>query len=355
MSFSATSKLNKWLGATFANSELLQIIVLLVCAGGFLWAFIEHLGLVALLLLLAYVCADCVGVLTNKLNLPRLVATLLVLLLGVLAVIFTAYTLPRLLAQLGEMTTRLPSSEDGLGRLVNYINQNLPEEAKISEAEAADYFTNLVGAISSFIIDNTAGVLGNIFSAMVFLIITPIFIFFLLKDKEQIAAYAGSLLPKNALLRKFLHDLDVALVAYWRGKLLEASVVGVSTWLVLQFFSVDFSLALSVVIGLSVFIPFVGVVIVTILLAIVAFLQFGTETTFFWVLGLHMAIQIIDGNVLVPLLFAEKVNIHPTVIFAFILFFGSLWGAWGVFLAIPMASLCKCFIEIVKESAEKPT
>ncbi len=52
-------------------------------------------------------------------------------------------------------------------------------------------------------------------------------------------------------------------------------------------------------------------------------------------------IQFIDGNLLVPLLFSEVVDLHPITIIVAVLAFGGLWGVWGVFFAIPLATLIK--------------
>lgn len=55
----------------------------------------------------------------------------------------------------------------------------------------------------------------------------------------------------------------------------------------------------------------------------------------------YSVIQALDGNVLVPLLFSEAVNLHPIAIILSVLVFGGLWGFWGVFFAIPLATLVK--------------
>ena len=55
-------------------------------------------------------------------------------------------------------------------------------------------------------------------------------------------------------------------------------------------------------------------------------------------------IQFLDGNILVPLLFSELVNLHPVAIILAVLFFGGLWGVWGVFFAIPLATLISAVI-----------
>ncbi|EDN67782.1 Protein of unknown function, UPF0118 [Beggiatoa sp. PS] len=70
----------------------------------------------------------------------------------------------------------------------------------------------------------------------------------------------------------------------------------------------------------------------------------GYNTRFFWAVGIYLAIQALDGNVLVPLLFSEAVNLHPVAIIVAILVFGGFWGFWGVFFAIPLATLVKALL-----------
>ena len=61
-------------------------------------------------------------------------------------------------------------------------------------------------------------------------------------------------------------------------------------------------------------------------------------------MAIYVFIQILDGNVLVPLLFSEAVNLHPVAILLAVIFFGGIWGVPGVFFAIPLATLIKAAI-----------
>ena len=69
----------------------------------------------------------------------------------------------------------------------------------------------------------------------------------------------------------------------------------------------------------------------------------GPELTYLMVV--YFIIQALDGNVLVPLLFSEAVNLHPVAIILAVVFFGGIWGMWGVFFAIPLATLIKALID----------
>jgi len=96
---------------------------------------------------------------------------------------------------------------------------------------------------------------------------------------------------------------------------------------------------LAVLVGLSVLIPYVGAAVVTIPVILIAWFQWGWSGDFIYVVTIYLVIQALDGNLLVPLLFSEVVNIHPVAIIVAVLFFGGLWGVWGVFFAIPLATL----------------
>ncbi len=91
-------------------------------------------------------------------------------------------------------------------------------------------------------------------------------------------------------------------------------------------------------------IPFVGAAVVTLPVAMVAYFQWGWSSEFIYLMLAYTAIQALDGNVLVPLLFSEAVNLHPVAIILAVLVFGGLWGFWGVFFAIPLATLVKAIL-----------
>ena len=141
--------------------------------------------------------------------------------------------------------------------------------------------------------------------------------------------------------------MDEQFGSYVRGKLIEAGLLFSVSWIAFLFLGLKYSFALALMIGFSVFVPFVGAVAVTFPVVAVAYLQFGWSSEFAWVVAIYTVIQTLDGQALVPLLFSEVVKLHPVVIFAAIIFFGNLWGFWGVFFAIPLASLVKTLLHVI--------
>ncbi|MDZ7687063.1 MAG: AI-2E family transporter [Gammaproteobacteria bacterium] len=128
---------------------------------------------------------------------------------------------------------------------------------------------------------------------------------------------------------------------YIRGKALEMVLTGVVTYIFFKLFELEYAALLAFLVALSVIVPYVGVAVVSVPVVIIAYLQFGWTPTFFYLVLGYAIIQAIDGFFIVPLLFSEANNLHPIAIITAILVFGSWWGLWGVFFAIPLATLIK--------------
>ncbi|MEE4283221.1 MAG: AI-2E family transporter, partial [Pseudomonadales bacterium] len=222
---------------------------------------------------------------------------------------------------------------------------------------AASYPQYITETQISSLIDQAAGELGNL-SATVFqtafsqvfsllglvlyLVLVPISIFFFLKDKDELLAWLHSLLPADRpLLTSVASEMNIQLGNYVRGKAIEIVIVGAATFVSFTILGVNYAALLSVLVGLSVLIPFVGAAVVTLPVFIVGVIQFGWSWELGTVMIVYGVIQFLDGNVLVPLLFSEVVDLHPISIIVAVLAFGGIWGVWGVFFAIPLATLIK--------------
>ena len=127
-------------------------------------------------------------------------------------------------------------------------------------------------------------------------------------------------------------------------KVWEILIVGAVSYVVFALLGLDFAILLAVITGISVLIPYVGAAAVTVPVAAVAFLQYGMTWDLVYTVIAYGIIQAIDGNVLAPLLFSEVVNLHPVAIIVAILIFGGLWGLWGVFFAIPLATVVQAVL-----------
>ena len=134
---------------------------------------------------------------------------------------------------------------------------------------------------------------------------------------------------------------EYAFANYVRGKAIEIVIVGMVSFIAFLILGLQYAALLAMLIGLSVLIPYIGATVVTIPVLLVGYFQWGYSSEFLWLVVVYGIIQLLDGNVLVPLLFSEVVNLHPVAIIIAVLFFGGIWGFWGLFFAIPLATLVK--------------
>jgi putative permease len=180
----------------------------------------------------------------------------------------------------------------------------------------------------------------GLLAVLVYMVLTPLMVFFFLKDRDQILDWFTSLLPtERPMLSRIWSEMNIQFANYVRGKVIEIILVGGVSYIAFAFLGLNYAALLALLVGLSVIIPYIGATLVTIPVVAVAFFQWGIGPSFYWVLGAYGVIQLLDGNVLVPLLFSEAVNLHPVAIIIAVLFFGGVWGVWGVFFAIPLATL----------------
>ena len=187
--------------------------------------------------------------------------------------------------------------------------------------------------------------ISNILALIIYLILVPIMIFFFLKDKRVLQDEVARFLPKNRKMAIGVADeMNQQILNYIRGKVIEILIIGGASVITFALLDLRYPLLLGVLVGFSVLVPYVGATLVTFPVMLVAFFQWGFSAEFGYVMLAYGIIQALDGNLLVPLLFSEAVNLHPVTIIIAVILFGGLWGFWGVFFAIPLATLVKSVV-----------
>ncbi len=294
-------------------------------------------------LVIAFLLQGLVGILL-RLRLPRIASVLVAfsLFLGLSAGVLI-WLLPLLWEQLVDLIKELPSILRMIQEWFVALQETYPQV--LSE----EYVSNLLSEITKelrqagqLVLSFSMANIPNLVAWLIYLILVPILVFFMLKDQPRLMTQVAALLPrKRVLLEKIWKEMDGQIANYVRGKVIEIIIVGMVSWIVFVLFGLRYAELLGLMVGISVVVPYVGASVVTIPVTLVALFQFGWSSTFAWVVAVYLLIQLLDGNVLVPLLFSEVVNLHPVSIILAVLFFGGIWGFWGVFLAIPLATLFK--------------
>jgi putative permease len=255
--------------------------------------------------------------------------------------------IPLLIQQLTQFIAQFPTfvarAHDVLEHLPEqYPNLVTAEQVDQIVDQARDKFLHFGQGLAGY----AGGTLIGIVTILVYLIIVPIMVFFLLKDKDKIVAWFSSFLPAHhELVSTVWADVHRQLQNFVGGKVVQVLIVATVSFVVFHLIHLDYAPLLAAIIGISVLIPYIGAAFATVPVAIVATLEWGFTMDAAVAIGAYGVIHALDGNVLVPLLFAEAVAIHPVAIIGAILFFGGIWGVWGVFFAIPLAVLVKAVLQ----------
>lgn len=348
-----------WINRYFSNEEAIFLVIFLAAALLILIFFGAVLAPILTGLAFAFLLRGVVARLTAW-RVPRLVAVGLVevLFLGVLTAL-VVIILPLVWQQLRDLVNALPGFLDGLRELTSELPQRYPEF--FSETAVSGWIGTLNRQVVDFggaLVQDVVAQLSNVMGLMIFLILTPVALFFFLKDRDRMLAAFASVLPrKRRLLNEVGREMSLQIGNYLRGKLIEIVIVGCVTYLTFWILDVNYAALLGLLVGISVLIPFVGAIVVTVPVAAAGLLQFGWSVDFLVLMIAYLVIQALDGNVLVPLLFSEAVDLHPVAIIAAVLMFGALWGFWGVFFAIPLATLVKAVVHAwpAQETPDNPS
>jgi len=339
--------LTSWFRRTFADPQVVILGIVLVIGFAVVLGLGRMLAPVFASIVIAYLL-EAVVVQLQRLGLPRLAAVVLVFLLFLASTFFLLFGLaPMLTRQLTQLVQQIP----------NYISQGqelllqLPERypQMVSEQQVQQLIASVgteAGTVGQQLLTWSLGSVGNIVGLLVLFVLIPVLVFFLLKDKNQLIGWFKAYLPTDRhLVSSVWADVEAQIANYVRGKAGEIVIVGADSYITFIALGLDYAALLATMVGFSVLIPYIGAAVITVPIAFVAYFQWGWGLAFGQVMIAYAIIQALDGNVLVPLLFSEALNLHPVAIIVAILVFGGLWGFWGIFFAIPLATLVQAVLK----------
>lgn len=333
----------RWINRYFADDEavllslmILATLVVIVTMGNLLAPFLAALVFAFLL--------QGLVVRLKRWRIPHLLAVTIVF-AGFMSLFFATlvFLFPIVFQQSSNLVQEIPGMIRRWQEIVLLLPERYPQF--ISEAQLAEIINYVQHASSRFAqaaVSFSVSKFPSVIVLMVYLILVPLLVFFLLKDRAQLSKMFVDLLPKRRpVMNQVWQEMNTQIANYIRGKALEVAMVGVTTYISFALLGVNYAALLGLLVGLSVVIPYIGAAVVTIPVLLVGLFQWGWTSDFFWLFVTYTVIQVLDGNVLVPLLFSEAVNLHPVAIILAVLIFGGVWGFWGVFFAIPLATLIK--------------
>lgn len=336
----------QWYQKRFTDPNLGVLFLSLIIGIVFFYVLGAVLIPLFVAIVLSYLLDRPVTLLTRY-KVSRWIATLIVMGIFIILCVFSLVgILPALFKQASSFIHDLPTM---LNKFQAYLI-NLP--VTHPEMVDADMISNMLERVGKYLLNSGGLLLSysytsliNIAALIIYVILVPLIIIFLLKDKVYLMQGISKCLPENKkLLIQVWNEMDRQILNYIRGKIIEIIIVSISTYFVFLISGMHYSVLLAVLVGISVLIPYVGAVVVSVPVILIGLSQWGLNASFFYMIISYLIVQVIDGNLIVPLIFSEAVSLPPVIIIVSVLIFGGLWGFWGVFFAIPLASLVKAIL-----------
>ena len=347
--------LKAWYERHFSNPQVVILAILLIIG----FSVVVYFGDILIPLLAAIVIAYMLEALVVKMEqrgLNRQLSSIAVfsIFMTIVVISFLVAT-PLLVEQISQFFGELPKMVARLQKVLLQLPESYP--GLVTQTQINDVMgvvSSEMGKASQAVLSFSLASLQGIVTWAVYLILISLLVFFFLKDKDIIKKWLSSYLPqKRVLVQQVWGEMDQQIGNYIRGKIVEIIIIGTASYIAFLIMGLNYAFLLGLLVGLSVLVPFVGATVVTIPVALTAFFQWGWSSEFGYLMLVYGIIQAIDGNVLVPLLFSEAVNLHPVAIIIAIIFFGGIWGMWGVFFAIPLATLVKAVLNAWPDTTER--
>jgi putative permease len=337
-----------WLNKHFSDPQMVILGFLLI--SGFI--FIFYLGQMLAPMLASIVIAYLLDGMVNRLQrlkIPRIIAVSLVFLFFLASLFFIFIgLLPLISRQVGQLIQQFPLMVNAIQKQLILLPQKYPDVVSAAQIKTllgfiTSEFTGLAQKVLSLSMASVKGIIVIV----IYLILVPLLVFFFLKDKALILNWISGFLPDHrGLAIEVWRDVNRQISNYVRGKVWEIIIVSSVTYATFSYLKMEYSILLALLTGISVLIPYIGATVVFFPVLLIAFFQWGLGSDFAFAVIAYAIIQALDGNLLVPILLSGVVNLHPVAVIAAVLLFGGLWGLWGLFFAIPLATLFNAVLKI---------
>ena len=322
----------------FWTAALAVVILALWLLGDILLPFIA--GLV-----LAYFLDPVADALERR-GLPRLAATLLILVASIVAIaLLLVLLLPVLGDQIARFTTNLPGFMQALVKLFDELApQWLKDMLASSGTNLPASLTDLAGRAAVWLAAILTSILSGglaLVNVLSLLVVTPIVAFYMLNDWDHMVAKVDGWLPRDHhnTIRALARQIDETMAGFIRGQGTVCLSLGLFYAIALSFAGLNFGLLIGLGAGLLSFIPYVGTIVGGVLAVGMALIQFWPGwAQILIVVAIFIAGQFIEGNFLSPYLVGNRIGLHPVWLMFALFAFGYLFGFVGLLLAVPLAA-----------------
>jgi putative permease len=353
-----TNIARKWLDRLFADPHLMALGASLLVGFLLIYYLWSMLAPVIAGIVIAYLLEGVVGRL-QKIKMPRLLAvTIVCLVFWVGLIVLFIGLLPILFGQIGQLIVDLPQMIATAKSQLATLPESYPDFVTHQDIEQIfGFISQQLSVLGRRAVSLSLASVKGVITGLVYLILVPLLVFFFLKDKNKILDWLAGIMPRERRLTDaVLKDVNLQIANYVRGKVWEIFIVWGVSFAVFTILDLQYATLLSLLVGLSVLIPYIGATFMFLPVTLMAYFQWGWSPHFGYAVGAYLVIQFLDGNLLAPLLLSEVVNMHPVAVIVSVLVFGGLWGLWGPVFRHPAgySDSCRHQSDIKRGSRQRP-
>lgn len=298
--------------------------------------------------LLYYLLDPLVSLLSKKMNRIWAVAIVFILIFFIIGLL-TAFLIPLLEDQVTNLIETMPVFIENVLSEVQTFSQNLPANdffsQLIEQAQSiADSLFNNFGDILSTGLTNVSGLVSSVTNVFFTLAVSPIILFFLLKDEEKIVRGLLYLMPPK-WRQGLIHigtEVNIQVGAYIKGQFTIAVINGVMMYIGFLLIGLNYAGVLGVFGGFMSIIPYIGPTVTFIPALIIA--MFDSFTQVLLLIVVWLVIQFVEGNLIEPNIMGKQLQVHPVTIIITLLVMGDLFGLFGLVFGIPMYAILKVIV-----------
>ncbi len=294
--------------------------------------------------ILAYLGTPLVDALARRGVHRAIGTTLTVLLFGVALTGLFFVLVPLVQAEASAAAKRLPELVDRLAtEVVPWIERHLDLRIELDVATLRAFVVENLDSLRDVGLRVLSGVRSGgalLVSLLVNLALIPVVMFYLLRDWDAIVARIDDLLPRRwqPKVRVVAKQVDEVLAEFLRGQASVMVVLALYYAIALSLVGLSHAVAIGILTGLLVFIPYVGFGLGLTLGLVAALLQWAGWPFFLAVAGVYAVGQLVENYLLVPWLVGDRIGLHPLAVIFALLAFGQLFGFAGVLLALPVSA-----------------
>lgn len=294
--------------------------------------------------MLAYFLNPLVKSVKNKFKISDTLAILAVFLVVILIFLILGFIVfPKTVSDVKNLIMKFPeyykqtleSINEFLGQYEVFKNINL--DNNFIANNLSKIYSKQKANAANLIVSSAKNVMSFIFS----LVLTPIFTFYFLKDKDDIREKLKKMIPKqkNDRLMTLFSKIHQDMTKYISGKIKMAIFVGFATFIMLLVLGVEFSFVIGIITCVADIVPYVGPLMGLVPAFVFAFIDSPIKAL--WIFVLYLFIQWIENNIVGPKILSEETGFHPIVVLFLLIIGGSLFGFLGMILSVPIALVIK--------------